>query len=111
MKLRSKGIRLCVAIGLALGFSVTAIPVWASAPPASQSEEVQSGEAFGISPATWLDALWNSLRAVVRDAGAGIDLDGHTLVEPEEEVESLNSVSEPPESNTTEAGVRIDIDG
>lgn len=111
MKLRSDGLRLCIVIGLALAFFVVATPAWASAAPASQTKQVRSGVAPGISPASWLDALWSSLRAAVGDAGAGIDLDDHTLVDPEEKAEPLLSVSEPPESSTTEEGPSIDIDG
>ena len=110
MKLRNNGLRLYIVIGLALAFFVTATPpVWASAPPASQSEVVHTGEAFGISPATWLDVLWNSLRNVLAGAGPRIDLDGHSLAEPEDDDQPLTS--EPSESGSTEAGPSIDIDG
>jgi len=108
MKLRGDGIRLCV-IGLALAALVMATPVWASVPPASSTEDAQSGEVFGISHPTWLGTLWDSLRATAAGGVPSLDLDDHPLVEPESD-EHL-TISEPSESNTTEHDASIDPDG
>lgn len=108
MKLRSDGIRLCI-VGLVLAVLVLATPVWGSAPPASQGEEVKDGEVFGFSFGSWLGSLWISLRAAAGVGGADIELDAHTLTEPEDENPHLTS--EPFESTTTEEGVNIDPDG
>ena len=109
MKLRSDRVRLCI-VGLMLTALAMATPVWASVPPASQSETVHSGEVFGLSLPPWLGVLWDSLRAVVgAEAGSEKGTDVPTLIEPEDEDQLLTSESS--DSDTTESTPNINPDG
>jgi hypothetical protein len=109
MKLRSDGVRLCV-VGLTLTALAMATPMWASVPPASQSENAHGEDVCGISLVPWLGVLWDSLREVVaREVPSDKDAHVPTLTVPAGQEQLL--ASEPSDSDTTESAPEINPDG
>lgn len=108
MKLRSDGIRLCI-VGLTLATLAFATPVWPLVLPASQSEQAQSQQVFGIALPAWLGVLSDSLRAVVGEEASQLEPAVPTLTEPISQEQSLTS--DPSDSNTTDHVANIDPDG
>jgi hypothetical protein len=109
MKLRIDRVGLWV-VGLTLGALAVAIPVWASIPPANQSENARGEVVFGISRTPWLGDLGDSLGAVVaREVDSEKEADFPTLTVPGDQYELL--ASKPPDWDKTERGPEINPDG